>query len=281
MANSLIWLPDVLKNAGQKVALVDGWQDRGRGDVGQILGVLCHHTAGPRNGTMPSLNTLVKGRSDLPGPLAQLGLGRDGTYFVLAAGRANHAGRGNWKGIVNGNTNLIGIEAENTGLANDSPWPDVQMDAYQRGVAAILQHIGKGPEFCAGHKEYALPAGRKSDPDFAMEPFRTAVAAIMNGTAPPPKLIPAAEPPAGPGEPGGRPTLRRGASGDLVRVIQAKVGVPADGSFGATTEAAVRAFQRGRSLVPDGIVGPGTWHALDQVSMPAPATAPSPGAGAV
>jgi peptidoglycan hydrolase-like protein with peptidoglycan-binding domain len=276
MANSLIWLPDVLKGAGLKVALVDGWQDRGRRDVGPILGVLCHHTAGPRNGNMPSLNILVRGRSDLPGPLAQLGLGRDGTYFVLAAGRANHAGRGNWKGIVNGNTNLIGIEAENTGLANDSPWPDVQMDAYRRGAAAILKHIGKGPEFCAGHKEYALPPGRKTDPDFAMEPFRSAVAAIMNGTAPPPKLIPAAEPAVGPGEPAGRPTLRRGASGDLVRLIQAKIGVPGDGSFDAKTEAAVRAFQRARSLVPDGIVGPATWKALDRVAMPAPGTPPAP-----
>ena len=95
MANSLIWLPDVLKAAGLKVALVDGWQDRGRGDVGAIHGILCHHTAGPKNGNMPSLNTLVQGRSDLPGPLAQLGLGRDGTYFVIAAGRANHAGKGN------------------------------------------------------------------------------------------------------------------------------------------------------------------------------------------
>src|SRR5215831_10761424 len=189
MANSLIWLPDVLKGAGLKVALVDGWQDRGRGDVGRIMGVLCHHTAGPKNGNMPSLNTLVQGRSDLPGPLAQLGLGRDGTYFVLAAGRANHAGKGNWKGILNGNTNLIGIEAENTGLPNDSPWPVVQIDAYHRGVATILKHIGRGFEFCAGHKEYALPTGRKSDPNFAMDPFRSAVAAIMSGNAPAPELI--------------------------------------------------------------------------------------------
>ena len=269
MAKSLIWLPDVLKAAGLKVAPVDGWQDRGNGDVGRIFGVLCHHTAGPKNGNMPSLNTLVKGRPDLPGPLAQLGLGRDGTYFVIGAGRANHAGKGNWKGVVNGNTNLIGIEAENTGLPNDSPWPEVQMDAYRRGVAAILNHIGQTSDFCAGHKEYALPAGRKTDPNFDMSPFRSVVAAIMSGSAPAPELIPAAEPPSGPAASPGRPTLRRGASGILVRQIQAIVGVPVDGSFGAKTEAAVRAFQRTRSLVPDGIVGPDTWKALDSVAEPA------------
>ena len=75
MPHSLIWLPEVLKLVGLKVSLVDGWEIRGRGDVGNIFGVICHHTGGPKNGNMPSLNTLIKGRSDLPGPLAQLGLG--------------------------------------------------------------------------------------------------------------------------------------------------------------------------------------------------------------
>src|SRR5215831_13811594 len=182
MANSLIWLPDVLKGAGLKVALVDGWQDRGNGDVGRIFGVLCHHTAGPKNGNMPSLNTLVKGRPDLPGPLAQLGLGRDGTYFVVAAGRCNHAGAGLWKGVTTGNSSFIGIEAENTGNNDDLPWPEVQMDAYRRGVAAILKKIGADASMCAGHKEYALPKGRKDDPTFDMDAFRAGVAAILGGT---------------------------------------------------------------------------------------------------
>jgi len=183
MAKSLLWLPDVLKGAGLEVVQVDGWQDRGRGDVGKILGVLCHHTAGPKDGNIPSLDILVNGRPDLAGPLAQLGLGRDGSYYVIAAGKANHAGNGNWKGIVNGNAHLIGIEAENTGLPDDSPWPQAQMDAYSRGVAAILMHIGQPVDFCVGHKEYALPPGRKSDPDFDMKAFRSSVAAVMNGTA--------------------------------------------------------------------------------------------------
>ena len=219
---------------------------------------------------MPSLQTLIQGRSDLPGPLAQLGLGRDGTYFVIAAGRCNHAGKGAWKGVTTGNSSFIGIEAENTGLSDDSPWPQVQIDAYQRGVAAILKRIGQPADFCAGHKEFALPAGRKTDPDFDMIPFRAAVAAILTGTAPAPRLIPAVEPPAKPGAPAGRPTLRRGSTGDLVKQVQAKVGVVADGNFGAKTEAAVRAFQRAHGMVPDGIVGPGTWAALDAVPTPAP-----------
>lgn len=259
MTFSLTWLPEVLSGAGLKVAPVDGWQTRGRGDVGETFGVICHHTGGGRNHNMPSLQVLIDGRSDLPGPLAQLGLGRDGTFYVVAAGRCNHAGRGIWQTITSGNTNFIGIEAENTGNRDDFPWPAVQVDAYQRGVAAILKRIGRGAEFCAGHKEFALPAGRKDDPGLDMNVFRSAVAAILGGKAPAPVLIPPKEP-AGTG----RPTLRRGASGPLVTFIQGKVGVTTGpDQFGPQTEAAVRAFQRNHGLVPDGIVGPQTWLALD------------------
>jgi peptidoglycan hydrolase-like protein with peptidoglycan-binding domain len=258
MAYSLIWLPDVLRKAELKISLVDGWHDRGRGDVGHTFGVICHHTVGPRSGNMPSLGVIKNGRSDLPGPLAQLGLGRDGTFYVIAAGRCNHAGKGIWRGLANGNSNFIGIEAENTGKPDDFPWPEVQMEAYARGVAAILNHIGRGPEFCAGHKEYARPVGRKPDPDFDMNAFRTKVANYMNGTGPAPVLIPKSE---SGGK--GRPTLRRGDENDHVKTVQQKVGVKADGDFGPKTEAAVRAFQRDHGLVPDGIVGPKTWAVID------------------
>lgn len=74
MALSLLWLPQVLKDAGLKVATVDGWENRGHGDVSKIVGVICHHTAGPRNGNMPSLNTLIMGRPDLSGLSPNLAL---------------------------------------------------------------------------------------------------------------------------------------------------------------------------------------------------------------
>jgi len=138
------------------------------------------------------------------------------------------------------------------------------MDAYRRGVAAILKHVGRNADFCCGHKEYALPPGRKPDPLFDMDAFRSGVTRILDGTAPSPSLIPAAEPPAGQGAPAGRPTLRRGSTHELVKVIQRKIGAEVDGSFGPRTEAAVREFQRANGLVPDGIVGPKTWTALDR-----------------
>lgn len=193
MTYSLTWLADVLRAAGLNVVEQPGWKTRGHGDMGKVVGVLCHHTAGALKGNAPSLKIVQSGRPDLKGPLAQLVLGRDGTYYVVAAGLCYHAGAGNWRGVKTGNKSLIGIEAENTGLAND-PWPTVQMDAYVRGVAALLKHIGAEPIMAVGHLEYALPVGRKSDPSFstgtrnarirAMEAFRERIAAIMRDDAP-------------------------------------------------------------------------------------------------
>ena len=258
MIYKLTWLSGALKGAGLKVAEVPGWESRGRAEMGDPVGVLCHHTAGPKDGNMPSLKTLIEGRSDLPGPLSQLGLGRDGTYYVIGAGRCNHAGAGQWMGET-GNSRFIGIEAENTGKPDD-PWPPVQMDAYQRGVAAILKHLGLPAACCAGHKEYA--PNRKPDPTFDMVAFRAEVNAILLGTAPPPVLIPAVTPAVQPGD-DPRPTLRRGDTGKFVKVLQAKLNAQVDGFFGPVTEAAVRVFQRDRGLVPDGIVGPKSWAVLD------------------
>jgi peptidoglycan hydrolase-like protein with peptidoglycan-binding domain len=215
---------------------------------------MCHHTATAAAGNMPTLNLLINGRSDLAGPLAQLGLGRDGTFYVIAAGRANHAGVGRWEGLVTGNSNFIGIEAENGGKPDDA-WPPEQMDAYHRGVAAILKHINADANMCCGHKEYALPRGRKPDPSFDMPAFRNEVAALLAGKTP--------QPPIAAMDDKDRPTLRRGDRGDLVRRVQEKLDVEPDGVFGADTETAMREFQRKAELVPDGIVGPRTWQALD------------------
>jgi N-acetyl-anhydromuramyl-L-alanine amidase AmpD len=214
---------------------------------------------------MPSLNTIMNGRPDLSGPLAHLGLGRDGTFYVVAAGRCNHSGAGVWNGVTGGNSHFIGIEAENTGLPNDLPWPDVQMQAYQHGVAAILNHINRTADWCAGHKEFALPHGRKTDPSFDMAEFRLAVAGILSGREPALVQIPSAEPQKTDGSQG-RATLRRPISDELVKVLQTKLHLQQDGVFGANTEAAVRAFQRDHGLVPDGIVGPRTWALVDQIT---------------
>lgn len=263
MAYALIWLAEILIAAGLRVAEQPGWRARGRGDVAAIRGVMCHHTAARRkDANAPSLGLVTHGRpagggcAALPGPLSQLLLGRDGTFYVVAAGRANHAGPGIWNGVRTGNASFVGIEAENSGLADDSPWPAAQMDAYAHGAAAILKHVGADASWCCGHKEYRLPPGCKIDPSFDMGPFRARVAAILAGTAAPPAPIPARDD-------WDRATLRRGMArrGD-VATLQQKLGLAADGLFGPGTEAMVRALQRAHALVPDGIVGPRTWASI-------------------
>jgi peptidoglycan hydrolase-like protein with peptidoglycan-binding domain len=53
--------------------------------------------------------------------------------------------------------------------------------------------------------------------------------------------------------------LKRGLSGEPVKVLQAKLGVPADGEFGPGTETALKAYQQTHGLKVDGIAGPDTF----------------------
>ncbi len=68
-------------------------------------------------------------------------------------------------------------------------------------------------------------------------------------------------------------TLRRGSTGSNVEQVQfwlsdlaqfdsSLPGVTVDGSYGAATERAVKAFQQKQSLTADGVVGRTTWNAL-------------------
>lgn len=80
---------------------------------------------------------------------------------------------------------------------------------------------------------------------------------------------------------GARGVLRRGDRGDQVTALQTQLGkagfaTGTDGDFGPGTETQVRAFQTARGLTADGVVGPGTWAALD-AAAPAQA-APQPAA---
>lgn len=182
MAYKLDWLADVTHTAGLNVSEVAGWRMRGHGDFAVPLGVLLHHTAGPRVGDMPSLGTVTNGRPGLKGPLCNLALSRSGVVYVVAAGEAWHAGEGRWPGIGDGNTHLIGIEAENTGLSNDKPWPEVQIKAYVKLCAALVRHAHIKLVNVIGHKEWA--PDRKPDPTFDMNVFRAALKVELGSSEP-------------------------------------------------------------------------------------------------
>jgi hypothetical protein len=56
-------------------------------------------------------------------------------------------------------------------------------------------------------------------------------------------------------------TLRLGSTGDDVRLLQAAV-LKIDGTFGPTTDTAVRVWQAAHGLTVDGICGPNTWASI-------------------
>ncbi len=62
--------------------------------------------------------------------------------------------------------------------------------------------------------------------------------------------------------------LSSGSEGRQVRLLQAALGIAADGIFGPQTEAAVRQFQASRGLAVDGVVGPATSGALASNAPP-------------
>ena len=56
--------------------------------------------------------------------------------------------------------------------------------------------------------------------------------------------------------------LKVGSTGEDVKKLQTKLGLTADGSFGAKTETAVKDWQSKNGLTADGIVGDGTWSKM-------------------
>lgn len=169
----LTWIPDVLRAAGLVVVEWPGWEIRGR-DAISVNGVVCHHTAtGPGTSNEAVAQLLEKGRIDLPGPLSQLGLDRDGHYWMIAAGRSNHNGYGTW-----GNDS-IGVEAFNDGRGE--PWTAVQMESFARGCAALIGYLGLSIAEVRGHKE--TDPTRKIDPLFDMDAFRAQVASHLPPTS--------------------------------------------------------------------------------------------------
>lgn len=186
-------LPALLRVEGLRVVEHDGWQTRGRPGSFTPVGVLCHHTATRATSSDAAVvRLLIGGRSDLPGPLCQIGLARDGTVHLIAAGRANHAGSAKSSGTVaagDGNTLYIGIEAFNDGVGEK--WPAAQYDAYVTLAAALCKHVtGNSAQTVRGHKETSVTG--KVDPLFDMEDFRARVHAELT-TAPVPTPAPSEE----------------------------------------------------------------------------------------
>lgn len=158
MTGRLLWLPAALRDAGLRVSIVGGWESRGRATM-HPKGLVLHHTAAPTTSNAPSLRVVIDGRSDLPGPLCHVLVGRDLTCHVIASGVSYHAGTGGWRGI-SGNASVIGVECENNGTTE--PWSAGMVDVMVRISAVCANAAGFGAEMVCFHKEWAPQ--RKVDP---------------------------------------------------------------------------------------------------------------------
>lgn len=142
------------------------WRTRGRpASTGQfdVAGVLCHHTASPA-GTTPAtdIRVILAGNSEAPGPISQLYIGRDAVCYLIAAGRANHAGKGRRPGLDVGgcadmNALTIGIEVGNNGVGER--WSDAVTDLYAATVAALAEWYGWATSAVFFHATTGPPAG--------------------------------------------------------------------------------------------------------------------------
>lgn len=171
----LTQLADVARRTGHPVTEVGGWRTRGHGPQPAVRGVVAHHTAGASaGGDYPALGVVRDGRAGLAGPLSQLGIGRSGRIYVIAAGRCWHNAPSTSNDHTNSNS--IGIEAENDG---SQPWPAAQLDAYKKLCAALCNEFGLPASRVKGHKEVNT---QKPDPhSIDMNAFRADVARVMSG----------------------------------------------------------------------------------------------------
>lgn len=171
--------PQILRSHGLKVVEVPGWKDRvatGSSSTINAVGVLCHHTATSAKSSVAAvLRLLIEGRPDLSGPLCQFGLGRDGTVYLIARGRANHAGAAKASGSVgagDGNALYYGIEAFNDGIGET--WAALQYSAYAKLCAVLcVEFTGNTVQTVRAHKETSVTG--KIDPTFNMTTFRLKV----------------------------------------------------------------------------------------------------------
>ncbi|WP_263251644.1 peptidoglycan recognition protein family protein [Saccharopolyspora rosea] len=183
----LVWLADVLRGAGLAVVEIPGWRTRtAPGALPRPVGVLEHHTATPTSPARPAptVDLCIRGRPDLDGPLCHAVIGYDGTVHLIAAGRANHAGKARASGpnpAGDGNVLYVGFEWDYQGV-DQGPSPQ-QYTAAVRATRAVLDHLGRPATAARGHRETSVTG--KIDPGHVdLDQFRRDVAASATAPAP-------------------------------------------------------------------------------------------------
>jgi N-acetylmuramoyl-L-alanine amidase len=144
--------------------------------------IVLHHT-GSNNGRA-DLAWLCNPDSEVS---AHYLVDRDGRILQLVADthRAWHAGRGALRGVVTDiNSRSVGIELVNDG-SGKTPYTQQQYQALEALVPYLATTYGIPVENLVGHKDVAIPAGRKNDPsaNFDFARLRRAMARAVSASA--------------------------------------------------------------------------------------------------
>lgn len=288
-------LPVLLSALAAPFTEQPGWKERqvGPDDLWDCEWVINHHTATHSEGH-GSLNFLQNGGlTGIRAPYAHALIGREPMIFLIAAGRANHAGRGGpFKEVPKNSMNAYGygIEVEAPGVALD--FAAGQFDLMCKLNAAVLWILGQPVNHVIRHKDWTdggvdgvpvLPTkGRKVDVRYDLGLIRATTQRYLTflGAETPPKPKPPVVPKvdlsvvqvaakADSNRPQGGTTP--GAKDDVLLVENALADLGllerkwVDGSFGTLTVDAYRHWQRALGYTgddADGIPGVASLKAL-------------------
>ena len=214
--------------------------------IAHFLGQTCHESAGFRTTEEFATGDAYEGRKDLGNTQAGDGRRYKGRGLLQLTGRANYREYGKAMKIDLENNPARAAEPALSLRIACEYWKRKNINAAcdRDDLITVTRLINGGTNGLDDRRGYTSKA-------------KAAIIRIeglmMDGTTPA-------------GDP---PVLRRGSKGDAVVKLQQalrKVGfmVASDGDFGAGTEVAVAKFQSDQKLTTDGIVGPGTWAALNK-----------------
>lgn len=177
-----------------------GWETRGRGPMGEVHGIIIHHTGSDSQSDGYLQFLAVDGRGDLPAPLCNVSTDMDGDLWLIAAARANHAGAGSSRIMAHvtnedyaataykqelkpGPDDLGGTACNGSYYGNEvrydggQPMAAKQYAAAVRWAAAVCHFHGWSAQSVIGHREHTL---RKPDPgNCPMHLFRLAVSGLL------------------------------------------------------------------------------------------------------
>lgn len=215
--------------------------------IAHFLGQTCHESAGFRTTEEFASGARYEGRADLGNNQPGDGPRYKGRGLLQLTGRANYRALGAILGVdLEGDPELAAEPVLSLRIACEY-WKKRSINAAcdRDDIVEVTRLVNGGTN---GLDDRRLCTTKAKTAIARIEGF------VLAGEAPPA---------------GGRPVLRRGSKGEAVTELQRALRglgfmLAVDADFGPGTEVAVAAFQREQGLDVDGVVGKGTWAALDK-----------------